>query len=80
MSSYLILQQRSACRASLTWMGGKWLRSCGFVRCCVQYLFKIGHSIFVLTPFHVRSSNHIQSSAQCRHWMTSRGPPWTDRQ
>ena len=48
---YLLLHQCPACLVRLTWivfvMGGWWLHSCYFVRCCLQDLFNIACSILV---------------------------------
>ena len=50
MSSYLALQQCSACLFHLAWivfvMGGRWPYSWCFVGCCLQDLFNIARNIF----------------------------------
>ena len=52
MSSFLLLQQCSACLVRLILivfvMGGRWPYSCCFVEFCLQYLFNIDRSILVL--------------------------------
>ena len=51
MSSFLLLQQCSACLVRLIWMvfemGGRWPYSCCFVGCCFQDSFNIARSVFV---------------------------------
>ena len=51
MSSFLLLQQCSACLVHLTWivfmMEGRWPYSWCFVGCCRQDLFNIAHDILV---------------------------------
>ena len=54
MSSSLLLQQCPTRVLRLTWlvfvMGGRWLYSCCWVRCCLQDLFNIVRSILVKLP------------------------------
>ena len=54
MSSSLLLQQSPACLVRLTLivfvMGSMWPYSCCFVGCCLQDLFNIARTIFVLFP------------------------------
>ena len=54
MSSSLLLQQCPACFVHPIWMviemWGRWPYSCSFIRCCLQDLFNVVHSIFVHFP------------------------------
>ena len=54
MSSSLLLQQCPECLVRLIRMalemGGRWLHSCCFVRCCFQHIFNIAGSILVQFP------------------------------
>ena len=51
LSSFLLLQQCTACLVRLIWIvlviGGRRLYSCCFVGCCLQDLFNIARSILV---------------------------------
>ena len=53
-SSSLLLQQCPACMVRLIWMmfemGGRWPYNNSFVRCSVQDLFNIAHSILAEVP------------------------------
>ena len=54
MSSSILLQQCPACLVRLIWivleMGGRWLYSWCFVRCCFQDVFNIARNILVQFP------------------------------
>ena len=64
MSFSLVLQQRLAYLAYLTWtvceMGNKWPYSCCFVGYSFQHLFKIVRSILVLFPTSFFSKRFIK--------------------